>query len=310
MQEKMMDAQRLESLGVLAGGIAHDINNLLVPVLGNARLLRSQDRDSLQTLELLEQIETGARHCRDLGQQILAFAGKGRIVTQPVMLDQLLEELIPFLRASVDKNVRLERSMESDLPVVDGEPAQLRQVLVNLIINAAEALAGRAGWVRVRVGRCSESDRLSLAGLAKDGVMVEVEENGPGIPKEILDRIFDPFLTTKATGRGLGLSAVRGIVRSHGGSLVVDSRPGQGTTFHIVFPAGHSGESSPAVAVPVPKTTDAKTVLIVDDEPTVRETAALFLLHFGYRRRWSSPGKRRSLCLGVPPSRSMRFFSS
>lgn len=281
LQEKMTETQRLESLGVLAGGIAHDLNNLLVPVLNNSYLLRTSAWDAESVSDLADQIETGARHCRDLVQQILAFAGKGRLVTQPVRIDRMLDELQTFLRASVAKSVRMERRQDENLPSVDGEPGQIRQILVNLIINASEALAGRPGTIWVRLIRLTPQDALRLSAGFSDGVVLEIEDNGPGIPKEILDRIFDPFFSTKSTGRGLGLSAVRGIVRSHGGVLDVQSTVGRGTLFRIAFPAGTLVQA--AHIQPVSRRrTGKKMVLIVDDEPAVRETTRLLLEHYGF----------------------------
>lgn len=281
LQEKMTETQRLESLGVLAGGIAHDLNNLLVPVLNNSYLLRTSAWDAESVSDLAEQIETGARHCRDLVQQILAFAGKGRLVTQPVRIDRMLDELQTFLRASVAKSVRMERRQDENLPSVDGEPGQIRQILVNLIINASEALAGRPGTIWVRLIRLTPQDALRLSAGFSEGVVLEIEDNGPGIPKEILDRIFDPFFSTKSTGRGLGLSAVRGIVRSHGGVLDVQSTVGRGTLFRIAFPAGTLVQAAHIQPVSQ-RRTGKKMVLIVDDEPAVRETTRLLLEHYGF----------------------------
>lgn len=280
---KLMESQRLDSLGTLAGGIAHDINNYLVLILGSASLLSSAASLDDSQAEVVRQIQIGARHIRDLVQQMLAFAGRGRFVTQAISIEELLTEMLPLLRSSISKKVRLLCDFGEKMPSVDGDPAQLRQVLVNLIVNGSEALEGESGTLRVSLRRYVPSDDLRLPGETSDGVIIEIADTGPGIAGEILGRIFEPFFSTKATGRGLGLAAVLGIVRSHHGAIAVHAPPAGGALFRIALPAGRL---LPVVVPerppdPSPEHADGS-ILIVDDEPGVRTVLQLFLQRSGY----------------------------
>ena len=284
MQAQLMETQRLESLGVLAGGIAHDINNYLVPILGSASMLTADLGTTPTTQTLLAQITTSARHIRDLVQQMLAFAGKGRFVSRGIHLDDLLGELMPLLQSSIAKNASLKLHCENDLPSIDGDPAQLRQVVMNLILNAAEALDRKPGLIQVTLRRKPDGQEPSERSAA--GVVLEVADNGPGIPPGVLPRIFDPFFTTKNKGRGLGLSAVQGIVRSHHGTISVSCPPDGGTVFTLCFPTGQlSVEPTPPPARSTVPPTARRRILVVDDEPSVRETVALMLKRLGYDTR-------------------------
>lgn len=280
---KLMDSQRMESLGIMAGGIAHDINNYLVLIMGSASLLGGALALDPGQEEVVRQIQVGARHIRDLVQQMLAFSGKGRIATQAISMEELLSELMPLLRASVSKKVRLLCDFGEKLPSVDGDPAQLRQVLLNTIVNSSEALAGAVGTIRISLHPYVASDDLRLPSEAQSGLIIEIADTGPGIPGEILSRIFEPFFSTKMTGRGLGLAAVLGIVRSHHGAISVHAPPQGGAVFRIALPAGRlplpsSPEKSPRAVAEA----RGHSILVVDDEPGVRTVLQLFLQRSGY----------------------------
>jgi signal transduction histidine kinase len=298
VQVKLLHAQKLESLGVLSGGIAHDFNNLLVGILGNAGLaLLELPADSPAALTLHD-IETAALRAAELTRQLLAYAGKGQFVVGPVNLSWLVEEMSTLLGTAVAKNARLDLQIEEAIPSVEADATQLRQVVMNLITNASEAIGTANGTIALRTG-VMDADRAWLAdaqlgaGLAAGPyAFVEVEDDGHGMHPATLARIFDPFFTTKFTGRGLGLAAVLGIVRAHHGAIRVTSAPGRGTTIRIVFPAG--GEA----AVAVPRRSDPSpafdertgTVLVVDDEETVRNVVRRILTSHGFVVRLSSGG--------------------
>jgi two-component system, cell cycle sensor histidine kinase and response regulator CckA len=284
---KMLEAQKLESLGVLAGGIAHDFNNLLTVILAHATFTRDAGGPGD---ERMAQIEVAARRAADLCRQMLAYAGKGRLVIEPIDLGSLVKDTSQLISVSVSKKARLELSLSDTLPLVDGDASQLRQVVMNLVINASEALREGSGDIRIatRVGR----PRTNAGGLshafelpAGECVCLEVSDTGHGMNATTLARIFDPFFTTKFTGRGLGLAAVLGIVRTHHGALTVDSVPDGGSTFCLYLPVSKRAQRTLTNA-PFPDRLAAwkasGTVLIADDEPFVLETTGALLRHRGF----------------------------
>ncbi len=277
LERQLLESQKLESLGVLAGGIAHDFNNILTTIMGNASLAGMELPDTHPIKRQIQQIEKAARRAADLCAQLLAYAGKASFVNAPVNLSSVVRDIGGLLEVSVGKRVRLELRTATDLPAVVGDTTQLRQIVMNLVINAADAIGERAdGVIIVR----TYSERLpaeifaravqSPALKAGRYVGLEVTDNGAGMAPEVLPRIFEPFFTTKFSGRGLGLAAVLGIVHRHGGALFVDSVPGQGTTFRMLLPAGE-GEA-PNSTSPFARATGPLqgTVLVVDDEEEVR----------------------------------------
>ncbi len=298
VQVKLLHAQKLESLGVLSGGVAHDFNNLLVGILGNAGLALQDLPEDSPIRQTIRDIESSALRAAELTRQLLAYAGKGQFVTQPVQLSQLIEEMGHLLGSAVHKAARLAFEFAEELPVVDGDPVQLRQVVMNLITNAAEAIGVGSGTITVRTGRM-EATREYLAdahlglGLTEGPVVfLEVEDDGHGMHPATLARIFDPFFTTKFTGRGLGLAAVLGIVRSHRGAIKVVSAPGRGTRVRILFPLSELARVAAAVPEAASGEAPARggTVLIVDDEDTVRRVARRILEHAGFTVRTATGG--------------------
>ena len=290
LEAQVRQAQKLESLGVLAGGIAHDFNNLLVSILGNASMalmdlaVHSPARDSIQ------QIENAAERAADLAKQMLAYSGRGKFEVQEVGLSELVEDMAHLLKVSTSKKAFLKLELDPNLPSIQGDAAQIRQVVMNLIINASEALGNETGVVTVITG-AAECDRACLQSSYLDEdlpegayVYVQVSDTGCGMDPETCSKLFDPFFTTKFTGRGLGLAAVLGIVRGHRGALKIDSAPGEGSTFRILFPActGHAPRKASRPKGKAEPWRGNGTVLVVDDEDVVRAVAQKALERVGF----------------------------
>ncbi|HVT71918.1 MAG TPA: transporter substrate-binding domain-containing protein [Lacunisphaera sp.] len=252
LRQKMQEAQKLESLGVLAGGIAHDFNNLLTVILGNSSLARLELAGSPVNQARLDSVVTSANRAAELCRQLLAYAGKGSYHLERVNLNELITETTRLLELSINKQAGLEFALAPTLPKIEADPSQIRQVIMNLVINASEAVAGRDGTIRVATVVIA----LPLAGgpaalrelPAGDYVCVEVTDTGCGMTPEVTARIFDPFFSTKFTGRGLGLAAVQGIVRTHRGALTVESTPGAGSTFKVYLPVSQARTAHPFAA--------------------------------------------------------------
>ncbi len=240
-ERELQQTQRLESLGVLAGGIAHDFNNILMVILGNAELALRETGSLSPARESLTEISVASRQAAELCKQMLAYAGRASLEREPLDLASLIRELAPLLKSSTSSGVVLEYGLQP--AVIEGDPTQLRQVVMNLVINASEAIGERRGVVTVttgRVGYSSEELRLlDPEGGLEPGeyVRLRVSDNGCGMDEETRLRVFEPFFTTKFTGRGLGLAAVLGIVQGHGGAITVESEPEVGTTFQVILPA-------------------------------------------------------------------------
>ena len=287
LEAKMQETQRLESLGVLAAGIAHDFNNLLVAVTGNASLGRTMVPEDSPLQPCLRDIEAAGARAGTLCSQMLDFAGKSQTMPQSLNLSTYTREAARLLQMPVHGHGNLVLDLAEDLPSAMVDRSQLQQVIMNLVINAAEAVGSSNGTVTVRTRRFGATrEFLSACRVGadlKEGdfVLLEVADTGHGMTPEVLGRIFDPFFTTKFTGRGLGLAAVSGIVRSHGGALAVNTVPGSGTTFQVLFPAVPAPVAffAPAANLSWRGTGRA---LVVDDETTVREAAARLMRHLGF----------------------------
>jgi two-component system, cell cycle sensor histidine kinase and response regulator CckA len=289
LQQQILQAQKMESLGVLAGGIAHDFNNILMTVLGNVDLaLLRLTPESPATIHL-KQIESAAAKAADLSNQMLAYSGKGKFVVEPLNLDRIIEEMAHMLEISISKQAVLRFNFSDNLPSVEADATQLRQVILNLVINASEAIGKRSGVISISTGAMN-CDRAYLEEVWIDSglseglyVYVEIADTGCGIARENIDRIFDPFFTTKFAGRGLGIAAVLGIIRGHRGAIKVYSELGRGTTFKILLPAS----DRPAMLfdndeAPLNWKGDGA-VLLVDDEETVRSIGTSLLEELGFR---------------------------
>jgi PAS domain S-box-containing protein len=241
-EERLRHAAKLESLGVLAGGIAHDFNNLLVGIVGTTSLLEDYFPPGAPGRELLDTLTSAGNRAARLTNQMLAYSGRGRFVVRPIDLSKEVEEIIALVTASISKNVTLRLSLASGLPKVEADAAQLQQVIMNLIVNGAEAVGEAQGSVMVSTSTHTVMAGDSLANVLGEPVppgiyvTLAVSDTGHGMDAETRARIFDPFFTTKFTGRGLGLAATLGIVKGHGGAIEVDSAPGQGATFRVYLP--------------------------------------------------------------------------
>lgn len=283
LEGQMRHAQKLESLGVLAGGIAHDFNNLLVGIIGNAGLAKKAVEPGSPAAELIERIEQASTRASDLTRQMLAYSGRGKFLVERCDLSDLVREMGRLLESSVARSSRLTFELASGLPRIEVDSTQVRQVVMNLITNASDSMGDRAGEVVVRTGVAvldrDELERATFNGGGGPGsfVFVEVQDNGCGMDQETLGRIFEPFFTTKFTGRGLGLSAVQGIVRGHRGAIVVETRPGLGTRFRVLLPAARErlmAGSAPEADVGAPAAevgARRAVVLVIDDELVVRD---------------------------------------
>jgi signal transduction histidine kinase/CheY-like chemotaxis protein len=315
LERKVLETQRLESLGVMAGGIAHDFNNLLVGVLANADLALADASVGPDAARYIGRLKGAAQRLATLSRQMLAYSGRARFSSELLNLGDETTELLELITASIPKHVRVQTDLPADLPRVPVDATQMRQVILNLVTNAAEALAGRPGTVQIaaREGRFdpAEHEGLTLGAEIAAGsfVCLTVRDDGDGMSARTLQRLFDPFFTTKGSGRGLGLAAVLGIVRAHRGALQVRSLQGKGTVFRIWLPAAPgtaehevpsrdapSGAREPLGEPSAPPTSalDAAhhephaevgqqpRVLVVDDEPVVRTATAAVLQAFGF----------------------------
>ena len=299
IDRKLLESQKLESLGVLAGGIAHDFNNLLTAIVGHAGILRLDlpRHSALQTH--LEQIEAGAKRAAELCQQMLAYAGKGRFLVQRTSLEALVRDTTPLLEHSISKRATLQFKFGPGVPDVDVDATQIRQIIMNLVVNASDAIGERDGSIQVETGVMRRDDpRIARAVLSPppgegDFACLRVSDTGAGMDADTLAKIFDPFFTTKFAGRGLGLAAVLGIVRSHQGSLLVSSTPDQGSTFTLLLPASTATLPERESRTPFDGSRAhplAGTVLLIDDEEGVRGVAGQMFGAFGLKTLTAADG--------------------
>ncbi len=310
IDRKMQETQKLESLGVLAGGIAHDFNNLLTAILGNASIAQIELPPGSPAQDCLEQINEASLRAADLCKQMLAYSGRGRFVVQKLNLGELVEQTAQMLQISISKKAVLRYRLEKGLPPVEVDATQMRQVIMNLVINASEAIGDASGVISISTG-LTRVDRHYLRGTLMDPdlpegdfVFLEVSDSGCGMSAETQARIFDPFFTTKFTGRGLGLAVVLGIVRGHKGAMKVYSEVGRGTTFKLLFPAA-AGASETAAARPAASVGwQAKgMVLVVDDEETMRSTISRMMRIIGLEPVLACDGRDAIEIFGMMPDK-------
>jgi len=293
-EEALGQAQKLESVGVLAGGIAHDFNNLLTAMTGHLSLARRGASGATATH--LDMIEQAVLKAADLTRQMLAYSGKGRFLIEPVEIGRVVTEVSDLLRISVPPDVRLACELADDVPLVDADRTQVQQIVMNLITNAGEAICDAQGTIIVRVGKVDldeQTVRTELAGQnlrPGPAVLLEVEDSGRGMPAEIQARIFDPFFSTKESGRGLGLSALRGILKAHGAGIRIRSQVGAGTTFQIFFPASTAIRTAPVLSPRSLARRGQGAVLVVDDTQLVRTSLRGLIEHLGFEVLEASNG--------------------
>ena len=299
LERRVQHAQKLESLGLLAGGIAHDFNNLLVSVLGNADLALRDMAKLSPGRPRVEEIKKAAIRASELTGQMLAYSGRGQFVVEPVDVSELVRETGHLLKVSISKNAALRYELADDLPAVEADAAQIRQVVMNLITNASEAVGEEGGTITVRTGIIEVGREYLAATDLGDGLpegpylFLEVSDTGRGMGRETRARLFDPFFSTKFTGRGLGLAAVLGIVRGHKGAIRVYSEPGEGTTFKVLLPITErlAGKAPRAAPDGRAEWRGSGTVLVIDDEPTVRNVARMMLERAGLTVLTASDGE-------------------
>ena len=297
LEQQLLHTQKLESLGVLAGGIAHDFNNILMAIMGNADLALMRINKESPAVENLHRIEKAAAQAADLAKQMLAYSGKGKFVIESLDLNLLLEEMLHMLEVSISKKAVLRLNLTKPLPPVEADATQMRQIIMNLVINASEAIGDTSGVIAITTG-CMDCDRSYLKDVWLDEnitaglyVYLEIADTGCGMDKETLSKLFDPFFTTKFTGRGLGMAAVLGIVRGHKGAIKVYSEPGKGTSFKILLPASgrpaelFNGETHGSHWHGTGK------VLLVDDEETVRGIGVEMLKELGFETITANDGR-------------------
>ena len=280
-EEQLRQTQKLESLGVLAGGLAHDFNNLLTGIMGNASLAAEDLPKSSTVQSRIDEIIAASDRAAVLVRQMLAYAGKGKFVVERVSLTQIVTELEPLIRTSIPRMVRLELRLDTDLPTVDADPSQMQQLILNLATNAGEAIGEAEGKVIIKT-LCREMD-------TELQVVLVVIDTGCGMDERTKARMFDPFFTTKFTGRGLGLAAVTGIVRAHRGSISVETAPGEGTAVTVVLPAAEKSDG--ITSEPHSDLRGFGNVLIVDDEDLVRNMARFALERCGYTVEQAADGR-------------------
>jgi CheY-like chemotaxis protein len=279
-QEEAFEKQKLESLSALTGGIAHDFNNLLGNILAEAELAESELTDGVSPSEELRQIKSVSIRAAEIVRELMIYSGQDKATPEIVDVSRLVEEMLELLRVSISKHALLRADLRKALQPVLANAAQIRQVVMNLIINASEAIGEKDGVITVATSHEATSSDSAL------NLRLEVSDTGRGMTEEERARVFDPFFTTKFAGRGLGLAVVQGIVRAHGGAIRLSSTPGKGTTFEILLPCVPQPSQPPATATFTafsgPSADAQVTVLVVEDEDALRLAVSKMLRKRGF----------------------------
>lgn len=305
LELQVLHKQKLESLGLLAGGVAHDFNNILTAMMGFIYLLENRLQADEESRELLKNVSDAAERASSLCNQLLAYSGKGQFVIESIDLSELIRETEALLRVSIPRTTQVILDLADDLPRIEADASQIRQVVMNLITNATEAIGEKPGKVRIQTGLSNLSPRdvaQNLVGNSCDvgeHVTIRVSDSGCGMTPETLNRMFDPFFTTKKTGRGLGMAAVLGVVRSHNGAILCDTHPGGGTSFTVAFPPTTRAQVLPLESKTGAELSIHQTILLVDDEPVIRTGVAKALKDRGFTVLTASDGEE-----------GMRIFNS
>jgi PAS domain S-box-containing protein len=290
LERQMQHAQKLESLGILAGGIAHDFNNILTAILGNINIALMDLSPKNPVYGNIKAMETATRRAADLAKQMLAYSGRGKFIIEPLSLNEAVNEMTHILEVSISKNTRIEYYHADNLPQIEADTTQIRQIIMNLVTNASDAIEGSSGTISITTGTmyCDEdyfaNTYIHETLVPGHYVFLEVSDTGCGMDRETLKKLFDPFFTTKFTGRGLGLSAVLGIIRGHRGAIKVYSEPGTGTTIKVLFPvtAFEQKKHIRTTQNTHHSWTGSGTILLVDDEETILSVGKQMLEHLGF----------------------------
>ena len=293
-EKRMADAQRAESLGVLAGGLAHDFNNLLVAILGNADLGLRELAAHAPARGPLENVRDAALRAAELTKQLLSYAGRGAVASSEVDLAPVVDELVRILQPSIPAHIKVEVTMQAELPKLRADGGALRQVVMNLLSNARDALGAHPGTIKISSAEVRESGDATgndMLPVPSPGVYaaIEVSDDGPGMSADVRARIFDPFFTTKPTGHGLGLASVIGIVRAHNGAIRVISKLGEGTQFTILWPVKGRGRV-PSQELLVAPAKNRAHVLVIDDDEMVRDVLGRMLSDLGFETNCQPDG--------------------
>jgi PAS domain S-box-containing protein len=291
LEKQLFQAQKMESLGILAGGVAHDFNNILMAIMGNAELGMLKTSDVSPVRSYFESINKASIRAADLCRQMLAYSGKGRFVIQAVNLSEVIEEVNQMLKTSVSKKADIRLDLAKGLAPIEADLTQIQQAIINLVINASEAIGDAIGIINIKTSmiHCNRKflEDNNLQNELKEGhyACLEVSDTGCGMDKETVSKIFDPFFSTKFTGRGLGLSAVQGIMRGHRGAITVFSTPGNGTTFKLLFPSAvHPHKvSGKSLKEPGENSRGRVLILLVDDEEAIRSIGKIILEDLGFK---------------------------
>ncbi|MBK8259473.1 MAG: response regulator [Polyangiaceae bacterium] len=295
MQERLWTSQRRANLGLLAAGVAHDFNNQLTAILGGASVALLKLPEDGSARRAIETLVPAARRASELSQRLLAYSGTAKIEKRNLDLSTQVRDLILLLHAAIPNAIELNLNLAADLPPIAGDVPQIQQLIMNLVVNAAEAIGEQRGVIAVRTSQTVVDDTLPKLYRGEPVapgyyVSLEVDDTGCGMDEATLDKVFEPHFSTKATGRGLGLAVVSDMVKNHGGALNVASQPGQGTKFRVLFPAA-SSELDVKKSDPAPPNTSSGTVLIVDDEHLLRRAATEIIEHFGYTALEAADGR-------------------
>jgi len=298
MEEQMVQSQKIESLGVLAGGLAHQFNNLLMALLGNVELIIMDMHPDAPIRESVAEIEKVSRRMAKLVKELLAYAGRGKLIVEAIDLTHLFREMLQLLQVSISKKADLRYTLDEGLPSIEADASQLRQVVLNLVANASEALGQQEGVISVRTG-IKEFTRMDLDNTygycnLTPGcyVFMEVSDTGGGMDEVLLPKIFDPFFSTKFTGRGLGLAAAMGIVNGLHGAIKVHSKSGSGSTFTVLFPPlDQDAKARDREFIEARASREKRTILVVDDEEPIRRVLKQMLEHAGYTVRTANDGR-------------------
>ncbi len=290
LEAQFQQTQKLESLGVLAGGIAHDFNNILTIIMGHCYMVKEGFDSGLSDKDHVEKIEIAANRAADLCRQMLAYAGNSPLLNVQINLWLLVDEIVKMLQSAIKKNITIHLDLARDVPEISGDNAHIQQIIMNLIINAAEAIGDKNGTITVALGKTdilaeqSKVDFMGNAVLPGGYACLEVSDDGCGMDEDVQKRIFEPFYTTKFTGRGLGMSAILGILKSHNGALELKSTPEIGTSFKVYFPLAEKVSVVEPGPLPglFPAVPENGTVLLVDDEEALRTIGSALLEAMGF----------------------------
>ena len=298
--EAMRESQKLKSIGLLAGGVAHDFNNLLTGIIGGVSLVLDNLGPAHPDRSILETALTAGRRAADLTRQLLAYSGKGQFILKPVDISTAVSGILELIRASIPEKIRVDLHLRPGLPTIEADPSQIQQIVMNLVLNASEAISGEGEIVistnhrRFTAENFTSAENIQLLAPG-EYIVLEVRDTGEGMTEETQAKIFDPFYTTKFAGRGLGLAAVSGIVRSHKGSIQVTSARHRGSTFRVYLPTIRT-EPSPDILTSAAGSSGAGLIMVVDDDEQVRSISRQALERRGFQVITANNGKEALEC--------------